>query len=175
MPLGWRHSICSQQPWNLLVSFEWCSNDAQGRLLTYRLKVTVGMVVISNPLPICLSWLLIPNNRVIANIFPWHAQLDVFLVSVVGRSLGTTFCTIGWSTKIFNTDKVNASTSVSSDIMIKKESPWLATATYNSIINHIWRYNSTTFLIWTYNWTNISFHKVQLNLQILVHKVQLNL
>ena len=35
-----------------------------------RLKITVSMVVLCNPLPICLPWLLIANNRIRANALP---------------------------------------------------------------------------------------------------------
>ena len=47
---------------------EWYSNDAQGVGIPIRLKILVGMEVISNPFPICLSWLLIANNRIYADV-----------------------------------------------------------------------------------------------------------
>jgi hypothetical protein len=51
--------------------------------------------IICDPLPISFFWLLIPYDRVIADINPRFAKLDIFKISVVAASLG--FAASTWS------------------------------------------------------------------------------
>jgi len=55
------------------------------------------MEIISNPLPISFSCLIIPYDRVIADMNPGFAKLDIFKTSVVTASLGCSFPAGTWS------------------------------------------------------------------------------
>jgi hypothetical protein len=44
--------------------------------------------IISDPLPISFPWLVIPYDRVIADMNPRFAKLDILKISVVAASLG---------------------------------------------------------------------------------------
>jgi len=47
------------------------------------LKVPVAVEIISDPLPISFPWLVIPYDRVIADMNPRFAKLDILKISVV--------------------------------------------------------------------------------------------
>jgi hypothetical protein len=53
------------------------------------------MEIICDPLLISFSWLMIPYDRVIADMNPRFAKLDIFKISVVAASLG--FAASTWS------------------------------------------------------------------------------
>ena len=66
----------------------WFQTDARVNWGSYRLKVPVHVEIISNPLPVSFSWLIIPYDRIIADMNPGFAKLDILNSTVVTASLG---------------------------------------------------------------------------------------
>jgi hypothetical protein len=63
---------------------------------TVRGEIPEAVIMCSDPLPICLAWLVGPYARVVADTDPWLAKLNIFFLSVVAAPLWSAFSTTTW-------------------------------------------------------------------------------